>query len=334
MVLHTGPEGGTQTNVSGLTTAEMQGEAAKANMQGFEAETNENSEPMWIFEEGEYPRLYFAPKVPQDNTENPDDNTDVEPGSPETSITPTDTDSDDSTDTTESSTNPHPDWGEQETHSGITHYVSADGTTSVEISAENADSNGIIWLREESEGTAAWYGIDNSAGTFESGSRFYVQWLNTADHPETFADIDEEIRQQVEENRGWLFRIGVIAPDGTRYTTLSNPVKVYVQIGDDWDKDDLRAYYIQQGADENVEVTYVENLPYPEATGEFGVMTLNHFSPYFIYDADTEAAQSALKSAKTGDELTYTTISGLGLIMTLALGLMLNSRMHKKKSNE
>ena len=200
----------------------------------------------------------------------------------------------------------------------------------MEVSAENTDANGIIWLREESEGTAAWYGIDNSAGTFASGSRFYVQWLNTTEHPEAFDDIDEEIRQQVEGNRGWLFRIGVISPDGTRYSTLSSPINVYVQIGDDWDETDLQGFYIQQGADESVAVTYVEDWPYPEGTDKFGVMKLNHFSPYFIYDKD----QNASNSVGTGDQLTYITISGLGLVMTLALGLMLNSKISRKNSDE
>ncbi len=181
-----------------------------------------------------------------------------------------------------------------------------DGTTSVIISPETTDRNGIVWLLEESDGTSAWYGIDNRANTFVSGSRFYVQWLNTREHPEAFADIDEETRQQVEENRGWLFRIGVIAPDGTRYSTLPTPVNVYVQIGDDWDKDDLRGFYIQAGEDESVEVTYVEGMPYPEGFDEFGVMKLRHFSPYFIYDELTEAEKAALGSSKK-DETVLTT---------------------------
>ncbi len=181
-----------------------------------------------------------------------------------------------------------------------------DGTTSVIISPETTDMNGIVWLLEESDGTSAWYGIDNRANTFVSGSRFYVQWLNTREHPEAFADIDEETRQQVEENRGWLFRIGVIAPDGTRYSTLPTPVNVYVQIGDDWDKDDLRGFYIQAGEDESVEVTYVEGMPYPEGFDEFGVMKLRHFSPYFIYDELTEAEKAALGSSKK-DEPVLTT---------------------------
>ena len=89
-------------------------------------------------------------------------------------------------------------------------------------------------------------------------------------------------------------------------------------------------------------------------------MTLSHFSPYFIYDklTDEEKAEfdklsdeeksnldeiakemavqqekTADESTKTGDEVTYFAVSGLGLIMTLALGLMLNSKINKKKSD-
>ena len=58
------------------------------------------------------------------------------------------------------------DWGDEEIHSGIKHYVDTNGTTSVEVS-----ENGMIWLREESEGTAAWYGLDNTSGIFKKGSR-------------------------------------------------------------------------------------------------------------------------------------------------------------------
>ena len=154
--------------------------------------------------------------------------------------------------------------------------------------------------------------------------------------------------------------MGVIKPDGTSYAQLSEPIKFYVQIGDDWDREDLEAFYITQGEDEKVPVTFgTEN--YPEGEDEFGIMTLSHFSPYFIYDkltdeekaafdalSDKEKAQldaaakelasqqkeKAAESIKTGDEVTYFTSSGLGLMMTLALGLMINSKLNKKKSDE
>lgn len=220
------------------------------------------------------------------------------------------------------------DWGDEEIHSGIKHYVDTNGTTSVEVS-----ENGMIWLREESEGTAAWYGLDNTSGIFKKGSRFYVQWLNENDHPEAFANIDSNTKAEVEDDNGWLFKVGVIAPDGTRYEKLDEKVDLYVQIGDDWDRDDLAAFYISQGEDENIPVRY-ETSDYPEGEDEFGIMTLSHFSPYFIYDklTDEEKAE-ADESTKTGDEVTYFAVSGLGLIMTLALGLMLNSKINKKKSD-
>ena len=131
------------------------------------------------------------------------------------------------------------DWGDEEIHSGIKHYVDTNGTTSVEVS-----ENGMIWLREESEGTAAWYGLDNTSGIFKKGSRFYVQWLNENDHPEAFANIDSNTKAEVEDDNGWLFKVGVIAPDGTRYEKLDEKVDLYVQIGDDWDRDDLAALHI------------------------------------------------------------------------------------------
>ena len=220
-------------------------------------------------------------------------------------------------------------WGTPEEHEEITHYVDAEGMTSVEVS-----ENGMIWLREESEGTAAWYGLDNTSGIFKKGSRFYVQWLNENDHPEAFANIDSNTKAEVEDDNGWLFKVGVIAPDGTRYEKLDEKVDLYVQIGDDWDRDDLAAFYISQGEDENIPVRY-ETSDYPEGEDEFGIMTLSHFSPYFIYDklTDEEKAE-ADESTKTGDEVTYFAVSGLGLIMTLALGLMLNSKINKKKFDE
>ena len=181
------------------------------------------------------------------------------------------------------------DWGDEEIHSGIKHYVDTNGTTSVEVS-----ENGMIWLREESEGTAAWYGLDNTSGIFKKGSRFYVQWLNENDHPEAFANIDSNTKAEVEDDNGWLFKVGVIAPDGTRYEKLDEKVDLYVQIGDDWDRDDLAAFYISQGEDENIPVRY-ETSDYPEGEDEFGIMTLSHFSPYFIYDKLTDEEKAATK---------------------------------------
>ena len=217
-------------------------------------------------------------------------------------------------------------WGDKETHGDIIHYVDASGTTSVEVSPENTDKNNTIWLREESDGSSSWYGLNNSSGIFQNGSRFYVQWLNEKEHPEAFKNIDKKTRAEVEDDNGWLFNVGVIAPDGTQYKQLEKTVDFYVQIGDDWDKEDLKGFYISQGTDKSIPVRYA-TANYPEGTDEFGIMSLSHFSPYFIYDQLTAAE----RNAKTGDIVSYLTISGLCVVMTLALGLMINSKVNKKK---
>jgi len=64
------------------------------------------------------------------------------------------------------------DWGEQVINCGEENYVTDTGITSAEVLDDNSDENGIIWLKEESDGSSAWYGIDNSKGVFRQGSRF------------------------------------------------------------------------------------------------------------------------------------------------------------------
>ena len=241
---------------------------------------------------------------------------------------------------------------------GIPHWIDDKGTTSVEVT-----ENGMIWLKEESGGTSAWYGIDNSAGVFETGSRFWVRWLNRDSDAVEFANLweqlDDEHKNSIDGDNAWLFEIGVISPGGEAYTNLSQQIPVYVQIGDDWDKADLQGYYVSTAQDEQVSTTFVDNQNYPEGQDTFGIMHLSHFSPYFIYDkltdeekaeleqalgnlSDEEKAkleaelqkESASNQVKTGDQVSLFTISGLALIMTLALGLMLSTNSSKRKFDE
>ena len=249
-------------------------------------------------------------------------------------------------------------WGTKGEIAGIPHWTDTNSTTSVEVT-----ENGMIWRKEESGGSSAWYGIDNSDWVFESGSRFWVRWLNCDSDPVEFAnlweDLDEEHKNSIDGDNVWLFEIGVTVPDGTSYTSLSQQVPVYVQIGNDWDEEDLQGYYISAAQDEQVRTTFVDNQNYPEGQDTFGIMHLRHFSPYFIYDKLTDEEKAALDQAlgnltdeekdkletelqkesasnqvKTGDQVSLFTISGLGLIMTLALGLILKTHSSKRKFDE
>ncbi len=240
---------------------------------------------------------------------------------------------------------------------GVTQYVVEDpaspdyGMTSVElVRAVGSAPDGIFWLHESSGGTSAWYGLDiNALASCVQpvfGGQFYVQWLSPGDagYAALYAQLDDDTKQQVERNNGWLFNMGIRAADGTElhsftdlHGTALQPV-VYVQIGDDWDVADLNAYYIASGADEKVPVDYLM-IDYPEGTDTFGRMTLDHFSPYFIFDALTDDERIALTpehsgpktNVTTGDQAVQVAVAGLGMTLVLALGIMLRLITNKRK---
>ena len=170
-------------------------------------------------------------------------------------------------------------WGKKTAENGATYYVDNEGKTSAEVM-----SGKIIWLKEESGGTDAWYGLDNSDNVFEEGSRFWVKWLNKGQNPseweEYYAKLDEKHRCQVEGNKLRIFACGVTRPDYVSYENLGALVNFHAELGQDWDKDGIAAFFINEGEDEIVETGSDERAGGPERTGTYGVLKLNHFSPY------------------------------------------------------
>ena len=181
-------------------------------------------------------------------------------------------------------------WGTPVNYGGITNYVDAGGTTSAEITKQNMDANGLLWLKEKSGDTSAWYGIDNSDGVFEPGSRFWVKWLNNEEDMQAFKtyydQLDDEVKNKIKDDLLWIFTIGVTDPDGNEYTDLSQPVNCYVELGDDWDSGDVEAVYISDKTDEAV-----STKPAPEismlidnSAATLTRLNLKHFSPYAVYE--------------------------------------------------
>jgi hypothetical protein len=96
-------------------------------------------------------------------------------------------------------------------------------------------------------------------------------------------------------------------------------------------------------------------LDYPGGTDTFGRMTLEHFSPYIIFDELTDAEKSALTPKPndnsnnqttdkpnssgtdlpgTGDLATQLLISVLAIVIVSSLGVMLRLITGKKKFEE
>lgn len=185
-------------------------------------------------------------------------------------------------------------WGEEVENNGVINYVVPDGTTSAEVT-----ENGMIWLKEKSNDTSAWYGIDNSEGIFEIGSRFWVKWLSKEQDSEEWQKhydaLDEEYKKAVDSGKIWIFLTGVTSPDGVEYTDFTKDLPYYIELGQDWDKEDIKAVFVNSGSDEIVDVSYINDANYPGKNKELAVLTLKHFSPYAVYDNLTDEERVALE---------------------------------------
>lgn len=176
------------------------------------------------------------------------------------------------------------------------YYIAPDGTTKAEVKFED-----ISWLKEQAGGMTAWFGLDNSSGKFEDASVFHVEWLDKDTSEDKwnglFNQLDMNHRESIEGDKMYMFDIGVTDPEGRELTNSSAPV--YVEIPADWDTDDLKAAYIAPGADEAVSVSIAEEDVVPANGGQFVKLSLNHFSPYVIYDSlsDEEKAAAGNQSA-------------------------------------
>jgi len=217
-------------------------------------------------------------------------------------------------------------YGEVTHINDIPHYVQGNGMTSVPVQ----EDSGIVWLQEESNGTSAWFGLDNSGGKFEEDSRFYVQWLNQNEQPdewnEYYRKLDDAHKAAADNLQ--MFRLGVRKPDGEeRYENIGN-TKVYVQLGDRWNQNDLHACYLSAGTDEAVSLS-VENVERYDTTDAFAVLDLKHFSPYALYDraAAGETAHAA-EPPQTGDASNV--LLWAALAATSAAGMTLLARKRKK----
>lgn len=207
------------------------------------------------------------------------------------------------------------------------YYVDENGRTVADIT-----EYGMVWLKETSDGTSAWYGIDNSNGTFKIGSKFWVKWLSPKIDREEFEEyynkLDDEHKKKVDNNNLWIFLTGVTDPDGNEYTNFYGNLNYYIQIGDDWDKDDINVVFISDTKDAILDVSYA-TLECPEGKGEFAKVVMKHFSPYAVYDEKDETkASNVSKSAsiKTGESVSKFIFMFWVLLLLVAF---LNRKMDK-----
>jgi len=151
------------------------------------------------------------------------------------------------------------------------------GTSSVEVIANN-----IIWVKEIVEGRTIWFGIDNSEGIFEVGSRFWVRIVEQEEVQNYYNKIDKDTSENINKDKLLIFQIGVTNLKGEEYTNLTQKVNVYVQQPTMW-TNNIKAIYISEGKDENIP-TKIVGLDYVDGRAPFSAFEINHLSPYAIYE--------------------------------------------------
>lgn len=166
------------------------------------------------------------------------------------------------------------------TKCGVTTYVSKDGTCSA-----NIESNGIIWLNLQEEAKAGWLGIDNSNGTFKQGSRFHARWVTKSGDPEFFAEYKQKLQPEnaYSLNNNFKFlEIGVDSPDGKSYLALNESVPLYIQIGDEYNKEDLALIFANEKSDEKISCSFTRYNS-PEGKENFLKADIRHFGEVIAF---------------------------------------------------
>ena len=105
------------------------------------------------------------------------------------------------------------------------------------------------------------------------------------------------------------------------YKEFNKEVKFYIQLGEDWDKEDINSVFISSGEDEIVDVSYADSMSCPEGKKEFAILTLKHFSPYAVYDNLTDEERTALMESGNKDRNETNSDEDNGNVMYRVWGL-------------
>lgn len=205
-------------------------------------------------------------------------------------------------------------WGEERTTtipdgSTITsYYDEKTSTTSAEVT-----NYGMIWQQVVHNKGDKLFGIDNSEGIFEDGSRFWVRLLQKEKEPEEWGEyyeiLDDKYKSTADENRLYIFITGVTYPDGvTPYEKLDKSLTYYAELGEDWDED-ITALYFGEDDKEEITVEYIHGDPTLPIGKRFAKLIFTHFSPYALYNKalyeieNSSPEEEPTENAQENDEL-------------------------------
>ena len=145
----------------------------------------------------------------------------------------------------------------------------ADGSISTVIGDQE-----VIWLYEHSfdSNGGTWFGLDNSGGQFPEGSRLVIrkEWSSNQD-----AGADPTSGPLLTGTNRLTdgFSTTIVDPDGNEIDLSGREPIIYIELGDDWDTDDIHARFVDENGNEVVP-TGICNLCSPDGVGTFAQLNM------------------------------------------------------------
>ena len=137
-------------------------------------------------------------------------------------------------------------WGIKTDYRGHPTYIKSDDYS---IQWSTQLTKDLCWLRGDYQSYQTWYGFDNSKGTYEDGSMFWIKMnlLDNAEYNYYRDNLDGDVSTNESNNNDWIITIGITKPDGTFVefddeSSFLKDTNLYIQIGEIWDKEDIKNY--------------------------------------------------------------------------------------------
>lgn len=137
-------------------------------------------------------------------------------------------------------------WGIKTDYRGHPTYIKSDDYS---IQWSTQLTKDLCWLRGDYQGYQAWYGLDNSKGTYEDGSMFWVRLIfkDSPDYNYYKEKLDDDYLSNESNSDDWIIIFGVTNQDGTfvefdEDNEFLKDTNLYIQIGDMWDKENVKNY--------------------------------------------------------------------------------------------
>lgn len=137
------------------------------------------------------------------------------------------------------------------------------------------------WHKEGTSEDHTWYGLNNTEAILPNGARLPL-WLiepDSEDYEKFYSRLTEEQQEKLDAGKGRIFLFS--GEDLKKYPEIEKKLgdpKLYVELGGDWDDDDIHAIFIDEDEEENLPFEF----PSPQLPEEekFARLNLSHFSTF------------------------------------------------------